>query len=57
MEILNTLTEQLGISEDQAKGGAGAIFQRAKEILGDEHFSMVADVVPGMDALQIHRPD
>ena len=57
MEILNELTEKLGVTEEQAKGGAGAIFQRAKEILGDEHFSMVADVVPGMDALLNAAPE
>jgi len=51
MEILNMLTDQLGVTEEQAKGGAGAVFNLAKEKLGDANFSKVAEAVPGMDDL------
>jgi len=51
MEILNMLTDQLGVTEEQAKGGAGAIFSLAKEKLGDGDFSKVAEAIPGMDDL------
>ena len=51
MEILSMLTEQLGVTEDQAKGGAGAIFNLAKEKLGDADFGKVAEAVPGMEEL------
>ncbi|MBT8366833.1 MAG: DUF2780 domain-containing protein [Deltaproteobacteria bacterium] len=51
MEILNMLTEQLGVTEAQAKGGAGAIFNLAKEKLGDADFGKVAEAVPGMEEL------
>ena len=51
MEILSMLTEQLGVTEKQAKGGAGAIFNLAKEKLGDADFGKVAEAVPGMEEL------
>jgi hypothetical protein len=51
MEILRMLTEQLGVTEEQAKGGAGAIFNLAKEKLGDADFGKVAEAVPGMEEL------
>jgi hypothetical protein len=57
MEILNTLVEQLGVTEDQAKGGAGAIFNLVKEKLGDENFSKIGDVVPGMNDLLAAAPE
>ncbi len=57
MEILNVLTEQLGITDDQAKGGLGAIFQMVKGKLGDENFGKVAEAVPGMDELLGAAPE
>ncbi len=51
MELLNLLTQNLGINEDQAKGGAGMLFNLAKEKLSGDEFSKVADAVPGMDNL------
>ena len=57
MEILNVLTEQLGITDEQAKGGAGAIFSMVKEKLGDGDFSKIAEVVPEMDDLLGAAPE
>jgi hypothetical protein len=51
MELVSQLTQQLGITEDQAKGGAGLIFGAAKEKLGGTDFAKLADAVPGMDSL------
>ena len=51
MELIQQLTSALGIGEDQAKGGAGLIFNLAKEKLGDGDFSQIANAVPGMDSL------
>ncbi|NIA19459.1 MAG: DUF2780 domain-containing protein [Xanthomonadaceae bacterium] len=56
MEILNLLTEQLGINTEQAKGGSGAIFSLVKEKLGDGDFGKIAEVVPGMDDLLASAP-
>lgn len=57
MEILNMLTDQLGVTEEQAKGGVGAIFSLAKEKLGDGDFSKVAEAIPGMDDLLGAAPE
>jgi hypothetical protein len=51
MEIANILTQQLGISDSQAKGGAGALFSMAQKALGADDFGKVSEVIPGMDDL------
>jgi len=51
MELIGLLTQGLGVKEEQAKGGAGLIFQLAKQQLGDGDFSKVANAVPGLDGL------
>ena len=51
MELINILTQQLGISDSQAKGGAGALFGMAQNMLGADDFGKVSEVVPGMDDL------
>ena len=57
MELLQTLVQQLGISEDQAKGGAGMIFNLVKEKLGTEDFGQVANAVPGVEDLISAAPE
>lgn len=57
MELLQMLTSQLSISEDQAKGGAGLLFKLAKDKLSSAEFGEVADVVPGIDNLISSAPD
>ncbi len=49
MDLISTLTNTLGITEKQAEGGTGALFQNAKENLSAEDFKKVAEAVPGMD--------
>ena len=51
MELIQQLTSSLGIGEEQAKGGAGLIFNLAKEKLGSGDFGQIAEAVPGMDSL------
>ena len=51
LELVSLLTKNLGVTSDQARGGAGAIFDMAKQKLGVEDFGKIADVVPGMDSL------
>jgi len=48
-ELVGALTNQLGVTQDQATGGAGALFGLAKSRLKPEEFSQVSDAVPGMD--------
>jgi len=48
MDLVSTLVDTLGITEKQAKGGSGALFQNAKENLSSEDFQKVSDAVPDM---------
>lgn len=49
MELIKQLVSQLGVDESQAKGGAGMLFQLAKDKLGDGEFSQIASAVPGLE--------
>jgi hypothetical protein len=50
-ELVGALTRKLGVTEQQATGGAGAIFGLAKSQLSPDNFGQVAHVVPGMEGL------
>ncbi|MES9992563.1 MAG: DUF2780 domain-containing protein [Candidatus Thiodiazotropha sp.] len=54
--LLDSLTGQLGISTEQATGGAGALFNLAKSRLPSEEFSQIASVVPDMESLIAAAP-
>ncbi len=47
-ELIGLLTKELKITDDQAKGGAGALFNYAKEGLSGDEFDQVSDAVPDM---------
>ncbi len=49
MELIQQLVSQLGVDESQAKGGAGMLFQLAKDKLDDGEFSQIASAVPGLE--------
>ncbi|KKD35700.1 DUF2780 domain-containing protein [Limnoraphis robusta] len=51
MELVEILIGQLGVQEQQAKGGAGLLFQLAQEKLKNEQFSQIAQYVPGIGEL------
>lgn len=51
MELLELLTQNLGVSQEQAQGGAGLLFKLAKDKLNDADFKKVATAVPGVDEL------
>jgi hypothetical protein len=51
MGLTGLLMSKLGVSNNQAQGGVGAIFQLAKSRLGTEDFGSVAKAVPAMDTL------
>jgi hypothetical protein len=57
MELIKLLTEKLGVSQDQAQGGAGLLFQLAKDKLGPEDFGQIAQQVPGIDAMVESAPE
>ena len=48
-ELVGMLMKALKVTQDQATGGSGALFDLAKSRLKPEEFSKVADAVPGMD--------
>lgn len=54
--LLPTVSERLGVTEAQARGGLGALFSAAKTVLSEEDFAMVAGAVPGMDGLMAEAP-
>lgn len=56
MELLQLLTDNLGVSQEQAQGGAGLLFKMAKDKLGSGDFQQVADAVPGIDDLMGKAP-
>ncbi len=49
--LLDALTGQLGVTSEQASGGAGSLFQMAQSNLSAEDFSQIASVVPGIDKM------
>lgn len=49
--LTNTLVNQLGVSQQQALGGAGAIFQTAKGNMEPQAFSTLSQSVPGMNEM------
>jgi len=51
MSLTDTLTRQLGISQHQALGGAGAIFQTAQGNMDPQSFSTLSQSVPEMDQM------
>jgi len=57
MELVQMLTSQLGITEEQAQGGSGLLFKMAKEKLGSEEFSQVASAVPDVENLISSAPE
>ena len=56
MELIQLLTSQLGISNEQAKGGSGLLFKLAKDKLGGGDFSQIANAVPGLEDLISSAP-
>ena len=54
--LVDLLTNQLGVTKDQASGGAGSIFKLAKESLGDKDFGTIAEAVPGIDGMMDAAP-
>jgi hypothetical protein len=54
--LTDTLVKKLGISSEQAQGGAGALFQLAKSKLDAGQFAELSKAVPEMDSLLSAAP-
>ena len=57
MELIQQLVSSLGVNEDQAKGGAGLLFDLAKEKLGAGEFQQIANQIPGVGNLLGAAPE
>ena len=51
MDLVKMLTSQLGVTEPQATGGAGALFDMAKGALSESDYGQVASAIPGIGDL------
>lgn len=49
--LVDILVRQLGVSQQQALGGAGAIFQIAQGNMNPQAFATLSQSVPGMDSM------
>jgi len=50
-KLIGSLVDTLGVSEEQATGGAGAVFKEAKNNMGSSDYSQLLKAVPGIDSL------
>jgi hypothetical protein len=57
MDLIQQLTSNLGVQEDQAKGGVGLLLKLAQDKLGAGEFSQVADAIPGANDMMSSAPD
>ena len=54
--LVDILVRQLGITPEQAAGGAGALFSMAKQAMSPTDFSQVIKAVPGMNQYLAEAP-
>lgn len=50
-KLIGSLTDLLGVTNEQATGGAGAIFKEAKNKMSSGDYSQLLSAVPGIDSL------
>ena len=54
--LVNVLSNDLGVTEQQAAGGSGAIFSYAKQRMSAADFSQLSSAIPGLDGLLAAAP-
>jgi hypothetical protein len=50
-KLIGSLTDLLGVSQEQATGGAGAVFREAKNNMSSGDYSQLLNAIPGIDSL------
>jgi hypothetical protein len=50
-KLIGSLVDTLDVSEEQATGGAGAVFREAKDNMSSGDYSQLLNAVPGIDSL------
>lgn len=56
MDLVGLLTKNLGVTDQQAEGGAGAIFNSAAQQMSAEDFAKVSDAMPEVGSLIAAAP-
>ena len=56
MDLLNMLTSQLGVSQEQAKGGAGLIFDLVKDKVSSSDFDSLTKAMPEATGMMAAAP-
>ena len=51
LDLVGLLTKNLGVSSEQAQGGAGAIFNAASQNMSADDFTKVTDALPEVTSL------
>ena len=56
-DMVSSVTDSLGVTESQANGGLGSLFNYAKDNITAEQFSQLSGALPGVDELVKAAPD
>ena len=56
-KLIGQLVDQLGVTQPQAEGGAGAVFKQAKNNMSSGDYSQLLGAVPGIDSLIKAAPE
>ena len=54
--LLESVTSNLGVTSEQAKGGIAALVNYAKQNISEEQFAMLTEKVPGLDSVMQYLP-
>lgn len=57
MSLFDQIVQQLGVSNEQAEGGVALLMKLAKEKLGEEDFSQVSNLIPGLGGAMDKAPE
>lgn len=57
MNLVEQLAKQVGITEAQAKAGAGILLKYAEDKLGDQEFARLAQFIPGSADMMAAAPE
>jgi hypothetical protein len=55
-KLIGSLVDKLGVSDEQATGGAGAVFKEAKNNMDPGDYTQLLKAVPGIDSLMSAAP-
>ncbi len=56
-KLIGSLVDKLGVSNEQATGGAGAVFKEAKNNMNPGDYTQLLKAVPGIDSLISSAPE